>query len=70
MITNSARWSHAHGNRVVPSPWQATIRTAGSNPWSGCWVQEAQLDNLVATFKEFCHVRFEDSELGKDPVAE
>lgn len=25
MITDSARWSHAHGNRVVPSSWQATL---------------------------------------------
>ena len=24
MISNSARWSHAHGKQVVPSPWQAT----------------------------------------------
>ena len=25
MLTNTLGWSHAHGNEVVPSPWQATL---------------------------------------------
>ena len=25
MLTHISRWSHAPGNAVVPSPWQATI---------------------------------------------
>ena len=24
MLANTSRWSHAHGNTVVPSRWQAT----------------------------------------------
>jgi hypothetical protein len=24
MLTDTSRWSHAHGNEVVPSRWQAT----------------------------------------------
>lgn len=24
MLSNISRWSHAHGNEVVPSRWQAT----------------------------------------------
>ena len=24
MLTHNFRWSHAAGNQVVPSPWQAT----------------------------------------------
>ncbi len=24
MLSNTSRWSHARGNEVVPSPWQAT----------------------------------------------
>jgi hypothetical protein len=26
MLTHNFRWSHAAGNQVVPSPWQATAR--------------------------------------------
>lgn len=26
MLTNTSRWSHARGNEVVPSRWQATVR--------------------------------------------
>ena len=25
MLTHNFRWSHAAGNQVVPSPWQATV---------------------------------------------
>lgn len=25
MLTNTSRWSHARGNTVVPSRWQATL---------------------------------------------
>ena len=25
MLTNTSRWSHARGNEVVPSRWQATL---------------------------------------------
>jgi len=27
MLTHNFRWSHAAGNQVVPSPWQATQPT-------------------------------------------
>lgn len=26
MLTNTSRWSHARGNEVVPSRWQATLQ--------------------------------------------
>ena len=26
MLSNTSRWSHARGNEVVPSRWQATAR--------------------------------------------
>lgn len=26
MLTDTSRWSHARGNEVVPSRWQATTR--------------------------------------------
>jgi putative transposase len=25
MLNHASRWSHAAGNEVVPSPWQATV---------------------------------------------
>ena len=25
MLDNTSRWSHPHGNTVVPSRWQATL---------------------------------------------
>jgi hypothetical protein len=28
MLTHTSRWSHAHGNGVVPSRWQATVDPA------------------------------------------
>ena len=29
MLTNTSRWSHARGNEVVPSRWQATAPEPG-----------------------------------------
>ena len=29
MLTHISRWSHARGNEVVPSRWQATLATLG-----------------------------------------
>jgi hypothetical protein len=30
MLTDTSRWSHARGNEVVPSRWQATKETASA----------------------------------------
>ena len=30
MLTHTSRWSHAPGNAVVPSHWQATSKIANS----------------------------------------
>ena len=30
MLTHNIRWSHAPGNQVVPSRWQATYRGTAS----------------------------------------
>ena len=30
MLSNTTRWSHPPDNQVVPSPWQATPKTANS----------------------------------------
>ncbi len=37
MLNDTSRWSHARGNEVVPSPWQATgpPLTDTLKPWLG-----------------------------------
>ena len=32
MLNNTSKWSHARGNEVVPSRWQATVLKAGKGP--------------------------------------
>jgi hypothetical protein len=36
MLTNTSKWSHARGNDVVPSPWQATPDGSGTKIPSRC----------------------------------
>ena len=33
MLTHNFRWSHAAGNQVVPSPWQATQFPTAPAAW-------------------------------------
>jgi hypothetical protein len=50
MLTYTSRWSHARGNAVVPSPWQATDTAArmreGACParetWTCRWFNGSQ----------------------------
>jgi hypothetical protein len=34
MLTDTSRWSHARGNEVVPSRWQATVGTFRPSRWA------------------------------------
>jgi hypothetical protein len=41
MLTDTSRWSHARGNEVVPSRWQATLSGSPSESWRlGAWVRK------------------------------
>src|SRR6476620_2423036 len=62
MLDDTFGWSHARGNEVVPSPWQATIDVAvraehqatlardGATVWRGrkFWTRPADLERLWA----------------------
>ena len=52
MLTDTSRWSHARGNEVVPSRWQATERVhnprnreCGCDP--DCWCRRTALGRAV-----------------------
>jgi uncharacterized Zn finger protein len=51
MLTHTSKWSHARGNEVVPSRWQAIAVTDGSEGWQ---VEGSDGNRYTVTRKLHC----------------
>jgi hypothetical protein len=68
MLTNTSRWSHARGNEVVPSPWQATFGHQ-SDPLTVAVRSPIGSDHRLVTRSAVDKSRYQGEESGKGDVA-